>query len=265
MKKRVISFSIFGNQLKYLAGIEENIYLAHLFYPGWFIYIYYNRSVPTKFLKRLQHKQDVKLIDMSKENMPGMFWRFLPYDDFEVELFIVRDLDSRITNREAVAVLEWINSSKDLHIMRDVPAHTALIMGGMWGLKRSKHFSMGDEVYRYLRKKNNEFDLFERGSNEEFLGKVIYPMFFFSKMVHASFNKYEFLTKEFSVKRIENSFIGEQIDEFNKKQYGEAILDPPPPPLLYSVKVKVKFYRFCIFNLVNSLFAHFKVFLKKRV
>ena len=148
--------------------------------------------------------------------------------------------------------------------MRDHFFHTALIMGGMWGLKRSKHFSMEYEIYRYLRKKNYEFDIFERGSNEEFLGKVIYPMFFFSKMVHASFNKYEFLTKEFSVKRIENSFIGEQIDEFNKKQYGEAILDPPPPPLLYSVKVKVKFYRFCIFNLVNSLFAHFKVFLKKR-
>jgi hypothetical protein len=265
MKKRVISFSIFGNQLKYLAGIEENIYLAHLFYPGWFIYIYYNRSVPTKFLKRLQLKQDVKLIDMSKENMPGMFWRFLPYDDFEVELYIVRDLDSRFTNREAVAVLEWINSSKDLHIMRDFPSHTALIMGGMWGLKRSKHFSMEYEIYRFLRKKNNEFDLFERGSNEEFLGKVIYPMFFFSKMVHASFNKYEFLTKKFIVKRIENSFIGECIDEFNKKIYGEAILDPPLASLRYLLKVKFEFYRFCIFNLVNSLFAHFKVFLKKRV
>lgn len=39
MKKRVISFSIFREQSKYLQGIEENISLAHLFYPGWYIYI----------------------------------------------------------------------------------------------------------------------------------------------------------------------------------------------------------------------------------
>ena len=250
MKKRVISFSIYGNQLKYLAGIEENIYLAHLFYPGWFIYIYYNSSVPWKFLKLLQLNQYVKLIDMSKENMPGMFWRFLPYDDFEVELFIVRDLDSRITNREVVAVFEWVNSSKDLHIMRDHPFHTQLIMGGMWGLKRSKLFSMRDKIYIYLRKKNHEFDLFDRDYDQAFLGKLIYPTFFFSKMVHASFNKYEFLTKEFIVKRIENSFIGEPFGEFNQI-YGEAVLYYPPSPFW----VKVRFYKYYILNLLKSIFS----------
>lgn len=258
IKKKVISFSIFGNQLKYLSGIEENIFLAHLFYPGWFIYIYYNWTVPGKFLKRLQLKQDVKLIDMSKENLPGMFWRFLPYDDFEVELYIVRDLDSRITNREAVAVFEWVNSSKDLHIMRDHPFHTELIMGGMWGLKRSKLFSMQFEIYRYLKKKNHEFDLFERYSDQAFLGRVIYPMFILSKMVHASFNKYEFLSKEFGVKRIENSYVGEPLlDEFTQI-YHEALLDPP---ILYWVKIKVevKIFIFClsyIVNLVKSKFSY---------
>lgn len=54
---------------------------------------------------------------MTNEKLPGMFWRFLPYDDFEIELFIVRDLDSRISIREAVADFEWANSTKNLHIM----------------------------------------------------------------------------------------------------------------------------------------------------
>ena len=244
MGKRVISFSIFGNQIKYFDGIEENIHLARLLYPGWFIYIYYNNSVPSIFFKGLQLQQDVKLIDMSQENLPGMFWRFLPYDDYEIELFIVRDLDSRISIRESVAVFEWVNSSKDLHIMRDHPFHSALIMGGMWGLKRSLNFSIEYEMRKYLRKKNHEFDLFARGEDQVFLGKVIYPMFFFSKMVHASFNKYEFSIREFTVKRVDNCFIGEALVDNNFNQlYRDAIKDSP---LFFGGKVKYIYYKFIL-------------------
>ena len=69
-------------------------------------------------------------------------------------------------------------------------------------------------------------------------------------MVHASFNKYEFLTKEFIVKRIENSFIGEPFDEFNQI-YGEAVLYYPPSPFW----VKVRFYKYYILNLLKSIFS----------
>lgn len=81
------------------------------------VYIYYNNSVPKNFKNEFRFEKDVVLIDMTNEKLPGMFWRFLPYDDFEIELFIVRDLDSRISIREAVADFEWANSTKNLHIM----------------------------------------------------------------------------------------------------------------------------------------------------
>lgn len=209
MKKRVISFSIFGDQSKYLQGIEENILLARLFYPGWYVYIYYDNSVPQNFLNEFRFQKDVVLIDMTNEKLPGMFWRFLPYDDFEIELFVVRDLDSRISMREAYAVYEWVNSSKNLHIIRDHPFHSELIMGGMWGLKRSLNFSIKSQIRNYLSSENRDFGLFERDLDQRFLAKIIYPRFFFSKVVHASFNKHEFAIKEFVVKRIDNSFIGE--------------------------------------------------------
>ena len=58
-----------------------------------------------------------------------MFWRFL-FDDSSVDIFIVRDVDSRI-NKEESAVKEWLESDKLLHIMRDHPHHYYKILGGM--------------------------------------------------------------------------------------------------------------------------------------
>ena len=52
---------------------------------------------------------------MSKSNIPGMYWRFLPIVDPEVDIFIVRDVDSRISKRGENIVNEWVNSDKILH------------------------------------------------------------------------------------------------------------------------------------------------------
>jgi hypothetical protein len=258
MKKRVISFSIFGDQSKYLQGIQENISLAHLFYPGWHVYIYYDNSVPQNFLNEFRFQKDVVLIDMTNEKLPGMFWRFLPYDDSEIELFIVRDLDSRISIREAVAVYEWVNSSKNLHIMRDHPFHSKLIMGGMWGLKRSLNFSIKDKMRSYLSIENSEFDLFEREVDQQFLEKVIYSMFFFSKIVHASFNKYEYTTKEFIVKRVDNSFIGETFINNKFNFLDREAIKVSDLSLTEMIKLYfLKFYQFCF-----SLSRAIKLFLK---
>jgi hypothetical protein len=257
MKKRVVSFSIFGNQSKYLEGIEENIELSRLFYPGWYIYIYYDNSVPQNFLNEFHFQKDIVLIDMTNEKLPGMFWRFLPYDDSEIELFIVRDLDSRISIREAVAVYEWVNSSKNLHIMRDHPFHSTLIMGGMWGLKRSIIFSIKDKMRTYLNIKNSEFNLLEREVDQYFLADIIYPMFFFSKIVHASFNKHEYVTKNFIVDRIENSFIGETFinNTIDPSRHEVEVSD-----FFLTERIKnhsFKFYFFC-FRLARAI----NVFLK---
>jgi len=168
-KKKVVSFSIFGNQEKYLVGIYGNIELTRLFYPGWYVYIYFDNTVPLEFINKYIEESDIKLIDMSGRNLPGMFWRFLPYDDLEVELFIVRDLDSRITMREAVAVFEWIKSKKELHIMRDHPYHVSKILGGMWGLKRSHSFSMLNSIINFVDFKSPQADLYVRQLDKDFL------------------------------------------------------------------------------------------------
>lgn len=66
----------------------------------------------------------------------GMFWRFAIADDPKVEAFIIRDTDSRINEREAGAVNEWLSSAKRVHLICDHPHHTPVISGGLWGAKR---------------------------------------------------------------------------------------------------------------------------------
>ena len=53
----------------------------------------------------------------------------------QVDIYISRDLDSRINSREAAAVEEWLKSDRDFHFMRDHPLHGTTILGGAWGTK----------------------------------------------------------------------------------------------------------------------------------
>ena len=57
---------------------------------------------------------------------------------FQVDLYVSRDLDSRLNERELAAVQEWLDSSKEFHFMRDHPQHNTEILGGVWGCKMTE-------------------------------------------------------------------------------------------------------------------------------
>ena len=231
---KVISFSLYGTNLKYIKGLFYNIELAELIYPDWLIYIYHDDSVLESDLEKLSFKKNIALINMSGSGIPGMFWRFMVYDDKSVQCFIVRDADSRITIREKMAVDEWLKSYKKLHIMRDHPDHFFPILGGMWGLKVDNKFSMIDKIKKYLIEKNISTNIGIRWEDMWFLEKIIYRKYYFFKIVHDTYFNYfsirkylkkiyklkflyllEFSCRKFPAKRIGDNFIGEIFDENN--------------------------------------------------
>ena len=62
----------------------------------------------------------------------------------KVDIFVSRDLDSKFTERENVAVLEWIESGQYFHTMRDRPQQDYWpIIASTWGTKLS------DATFRY--------------------------------------------------------------------------------------------------------------------
>ena len=72
----------------------------------------------------------------------GNLWRFAPIVDPLVVEWHSRDLDSRLSEREASAVQDWLyKSSKTFHIMRDHIHHDWPVMAGMFGMRNKDRVS----------------------------------------------------------------------------------------------------------------------------
>jgi len=103
-------------------------------------------------LKRL-HELGAEIKYINKTLAP-MIWRFTVVDDPEVDVFIVRDADSRLTPRDATVVADWLRRSPEkaavFHCVRDHPSHSRFpVSGGLWGARRrllDDHFN-GRQVY----------------------------------------------------------------------------------------------------------------------
>ena len=130
----VISFSLWGDNPRYLNGAIRNARLIPDIYPGWRCRVYHDDSVPGKTITELR-KLEAELISVAppKNFYDGLFWRFLPASDKSVDRFLVRDIDSVVNVKERIAVDHWLESECYFHLMRDYYSHSELILAGMWG------------------------------------------------------------------------------------------------------------------------------------
>jgi hypothetical protein len=208
---KYISFSLWGDKPIYNIGAIKNAQLWREIYPDWQMVVYYNDTVPKETIEILS-KNSVKVIDMSENNIYGMFWRFFACDISDCEYAIFRDTDSRLSIREKMSVDEWIVSGKSIHIMRDHPAHgipygnnSLGILGGMWGIK-SNVIPITDMINKF-----NLSQVHNYGNDQTFL-KTVYSIFQNDRFTHDEF----FEKKPFPIKRENGRFIGERIDEYDK-------------------------------------------------
>jgi hypothetical protein len=202
-----VSFSLWGNQPIYNVGTIRNAELMKTIYPDWKMIVYYDNTVPSETIDKLV-ELDVVVKDMTGTDIYGMFWRFFAHDESDCQYSVFRDADARLTKREKLAVDEWINSGKSIHVMRDHPAHRIPygnsglgILGGMWGIK-SGIIPLIDLINKYPKSKERQY-----GNDQTFL-KTIYSIFQDDRYTHDEF----FENKPFPIKRNHGEFIGSRID-----------------------------------------------------
>jgi hypothetical protein len=205
---RYISFSLWGDNPIYNIGAITNAELKSEIYPNWQMVIFYDSSVPNATIERLKDL-DVLCVDMTKSNLYGMFWRFLSVNLSCATYCIFRDCDSRISKREAMAVQEWIDSDKTLHVMRDNIHHEIPygneklgILGGMWGIM-AQRFPLNDMVRKYPQNENKEY-----GIDQKFL-KDVYGLLENDRCTHDEF----FEQNPFPIPRENERYVGQRIDE----------------------------------------------------
>ncbi|NBR24077.1 MAG: hypothetical protein EBU08_09965, partial [Micrococcales bacterium] len=128
---KVVAVSLWGNDLRYVKGAVKNAHLSAKYYPDWEFRIYaeihlheYLKDIPAKILAPIQGWAN------------GRFWRFAPAFEADVDVMISRDCDSRIGEREAKTVSDWLGSDKKLHSIKDHVRHYDFpFLAGMWGVR----------------------------------------------------------------------------------------------------------------------------------
>ena len=100
-----------SSQRKYFLGIKENLDLMRKLYPGWTMRVYYQvneyqADVMKKLCELACSEPELDICDINTIPKLGnasmiypLIWRFLPVIDRQVDYFLSRDLDSRISER----------------------------------------------------------------------------------------------------------------------------------------------------------------------
>lgn len=190
--KKVVSFSLWGDCDYYTYGAIENAKsIGREFYSDWESWFYTHPSVGQDIQEKIKDAGGKVILTNDNSDFSMSFARFKPMTCNDVSVFVSRDCDSRISDKEYQAVIEWEKSEMQFHCMRDHKFHNDwAVMAGMWGCKRLGcadlseiyedliSFRKGDEyhndqhglksMYSKIRFLFLEHDDFRRGSGIQF-------------------------------------------------------------------------------------------------
>jgi len=124
---KVFSFCLYGTDSNYYTGLLENIQIIKEYYPDYEIFVY--KGICPEEWKI----SGVNVIYTQREGAINMLYRYLPLGFADVGF--VRDVDSRITERDRWCIDEFIKSNYSYHVIRDHVWHKSKIMGGLFGWK----------------------------------------------------------------------------------------------------------------------------------
>ena len=183
--RKVISYSLFGSchshaEYCYTQGAIENSERKNIHFPDWEIVIYCNH-VDEKDQIVLSKYYGVTLIPV-RDWAIGYFWRYLAFDNPDFDVVIVRDLDDRLCARDRAAVTEWLESDKEVHIIRDHIWHRMPMMGGLFGARNHALNGMKDKIDMWSKQLDRPLQHYD---DEIFLAEIIYPEVFDGAFIHA--------------------------------------------------------------------------------
>lgn len=206
---RVISFSLWKDDLTYTHGAIRCARQAQEMFPDFICLFYIHKeTVPKYVVDNLNNMKNVRIIFKEGDltTCKPMMWRFEAIDDPDVEIMMSRDTDTEFLLREQLAVYEWINSGKIFHIMRDHPHHVYHILGGMFGTRKIPEIPSWKEKMELIHMSG------PRNYDQDFLRDYIYPHVANDSVIHASFHKYELHSKNFPITYdLTYKFVGEYV------------------------------------------------------
>lgn len=184
----VFSFCLYGPKTdRYYTGMQENVRLASRYYPDWKVYVYVGTDVTPEMLQWLREAPSVVLRETGHLGAQNMIDRFYAIDEPGVDLMLVRDADSRIHWKDRWAIQEFIDTPRFVaHTIRDNIEHTARLMGGLWGIRKSAGLHIRSAYASYV---EDETLGHRHAHDQNFLLDVIYPKVRDRLLVHYSHDR----------------------------------------------------------------------------
>ena len=183
--KQVISYSLYGKDLRFMVGAIKNAQLAQVFFPGFIVRFYVGASVPTWVRTTLWLFDNVEMVDVDlPENSLARMWRFQAICDPTVDVVLSRDCDARLSLREAEAHQEFLDSGFGFHIIRDHPTgHGYLISAGMFAC-RTKDLHFFQKIWDETPLRDTYMQ------DQEFMAHQIYPHVAADCLIHDEYYNY---------------------------------------------------------------------------
>lgn len=185
--KKIISYSLYGEEPGYCEGAILNAIAMNSIYPTWEMWVFHDESVPDHVLHRLNEAGAITTHakEWSAEKWPGTFWRFLACNIEGAGYVVFRDTDSIISFREKELVDSWMSSTQPFHIIRDWYSHTDLILAGLWGAFAPLLKDIKDEINSYIEKN----ELHQTHADQHFLAECIWPRIKKFSLIHDSIHE----------------------------------------------------------------------------
>lgn len=179
-----VSFCLYGPENpKYYQGLLENIKLIQEHFSGWVTYLYIGIDVPARYLQKLQQYPNIRIRTTGITGPKTMIHRFFAIDEPDVDVMFVRDADSRIHWRDRWAMCDFLaNTEFVAHGIRDHPKHGVLMLGGLWGLRKTSGINIHEAYEQYTQNEVN----YGCGYDQSFLGECIYPKVKSRLLTHVS-------------------------------------------------------------------------------
>lgn len=202
---KYVSFSLFGEDADYLEGAVSNAKLMSTFYPTWKAVFYTSANVDAAIATCLKDAGALVIAGDERISKNPRVWRFAASLLPRANHVIFRDTDSRISQREATAVRQWLESGRQLHLIRDHPHHFYPIMAGMWGV------SCTPKVKELVRLVLASAEGDDKPEDQKLLAQIVYPALVADSFVHDTFYSREPHAVHLSPRDETNSFVGERI------------------------------------------------------
>jgi hypothetical protein len=181
------SFCLYGPaNPRYYTPLVENLKIAAQYFPDWKVWIHVAPDVDPAYLTVLRSYSNAVVVLTGVMGPANMILRFYTIDDPSVDVMFVRDADSLLHWKDRWAIHRFMECPQFVaHTIRDHKDHTARIMGGLWGIRKSAGLNIQAEYQAYLR---NPEDM-GIAHDQNFLSAHIYPRVKDRLLVHYSNEK----------------------------------------------------------------------------